>query len=470
MDAAGLGCLLGYAALAWLARQPGEPPLAAFLGIVAWTALVTFTLYFHCRHCRERPRRTVTPHFPVVRMVLWAVLFRICGLVGGPLFEDDFYRYLWDGYRFAVDGSPYGSAPEDFFGDPAVPESFRRVLDRINHPELPTIYGPLTQLLFLLGYAARPASVLPLQMMLVAADIAAIALLLRLAPPRAVLLYAWCPLVVKEIAFTAHPDGLGACLLLAAVVLARQGRLQATAVVLGLAACTKVFALLLVPFILMPGRWQHWLTFASVLALVRLPFALWGGTETGTLTVFALEWKFNAALFDVFTFAASDLHARVFAGGAFLALWCWCLVRHRRACAAAQRLQPGAGAVRKGVAAPPGAEAGPGATVLPVPRGDWIIGGLLLLGPVINPWYLLWLLPFAVAHRSAWAWTASVAVLLSYVTGLHLGDFDLVPYQQPAWVRPVEFGAILLAGAWDARPFCGLSRLRRYGKVRARCG
>ena len=435
VDVAGLGCLVGYAALAWLARQPGEPSLVGFFGVVGWTGLVTFALYFHCRDRRGDEAAAarfpiMRGAFPAVRMVLWAVLFRICGLVGGPLFEDDFYRYLWDGYRFAVDGSPYRGAPEEWFGDDAVPERFHRVLDRINHPELPTIYGPVTQFLFLLGHAIRPASVLPLQTVLVATDLATIALLLRLAAPRAVLLYAWCPLVVKEIAFTAHPDGLGACLLIAAVVLARQGRLHATAVVLGLAACTKVFALLLVPFVLVAGRLPHWITFASVLALVRLPFLLWGGTEATSLTVFALEWKFNAALFDVLALATSDLQARVLAGAAFLAFWCWCLVRHRRAYATAKRS---------------------GAPPHPVPRGDWIIGALLLLGPVINPWYLLWLLPFAVAHRSGWAWTASVAVLLAYITGLHLGDFDLAPYQQPAWVRPVEFGAILLAVAWDVR-------------------
>ena len=418
VDAAGVCCLLGYGALAWLARQPGEPPLTAFFAIVAWTALATFALYFLSRPGRGRAREAA--HFPVLRMVLWAVLFRVCGLLGGPLFEDDFYRYLWDGFRFATDGSPYGRAPEEFFDNDTVPESFRRVLDRINYPELPTIYGPVTQFLFLLAYAVRPANVLPLQTILVLTDVATIALLLRLAPPRAVLLYAWCPLVVKEIAFTAHPDGFGVCLLVAAMVLAREGRLHATALVLGLAAGTKVFALLLAPLVLARGRWPHWMSFASVLALVRLPFVFWSGGEAETLWTFALEWKFNAALFDVFVLALADLHARVLAGVAFGAFWWWCLARHRRSRDA-------------------------------VPRGDWVVGALLFLGPVINPWYLIWLLPFAVAHRSAWAWTASVAVLLSYVTGLHLGDFQLGPHEQPVWVRPVEFGAILLAGAWDVR-------------------
>ena len=65
----------------------------------------------------------------------------------------------------------------------------------------------------------------------------------------------------------------------------------------------------------------------------------------------------------------------------------------------------------------------------------------------MNPWYLLWVLPFAVVRPSPWAWTASVAVLLSYATGLNLQDMNLHPFGHPWWVRPVEYGAIALAVA-----------------------
>ena len=198
VDAAGLGCALGYGALAWAARQPGEPSLVLFLAIAGWISLLTFGLYAAWLRWGDAP-------FPVGRLLLWAVVFRACGLVGGPFFEDDFYRYLWDGYRFAQDGTPYGVAPEAFFADPAVPAAFQDVLDQVNYPELPTIYGPVTQLVFLAAYGLRPASVAALQGVLVVVDLLAIGLLLRMAPARGVLLYAWCPLVVKEIAFTAHP-------------------------------------------------------------------------------------------------------------------------------------------------------------------------------------------------------------------------------------------------------------------------
>ncbi len=413
VDAAGLGCALAYGGLAWLARQPGEPPLASFLGIAAGAALLTFALYaYHGRRAAGA--------LPVGRLLGWAVVFRLCGLVGGPIYEDDFYRYLWDGYRFAQTGTPYGVAPEAFFTDPTVPAVFQRILDQVNYPELPTIYGPLTELLFVAAYALRPGSVAALQALLIVVDLLAIGLLLRLAPARAVLLYAWCPLVVKEIAFTAHPDVAAVSLLLAAVVLAGRARLRAAAVCLALAVGAKVLALLLVPFVLARARLVHWGLFAAVLVSLYLPFVWQGGTDLATLVVFAREWEFNAALFGLLTPWMSAGLARAACGLALAAGLAWYYVRYRQGAAT-------------------------------VPRGDWIYGALLALWPVVNPWYLLWLLPFAAIRPSAWAWTASVAVLLAYVTGINLDDLQMDPFGHPAWVRPVEYGVIGLAMAYDVR-------------------
>ena len=57
-----------------------------------------------------------------------------------------------------------------------------------------------------------------------------------------------------------------------------------------------------------------------------------------------------------------------------------------------------------------------------------------------------------------WAWTASVAVLLSYVTGLNLQDYEMHPYVQPLRGRWLEFGLIL--GALG----CDLVRRRLSGR------
>ena len=133
--------------------------------------------------------------------------------------------------------------------------------------------------MFLLGYWLRPGSVAALQAILVAIDFVTIALLLRLAPAANVMLYAWCPLVVKEIAFTAHPDGVGVCLLLAAIVLVRGRHWHSAAVSLGLACGAKVFALVLAPLVLVGAKARHWILCAATLAALYAPFAVGGGTD-----------------------------------------------------------------------------------------------------------------------------------------------------------------------------------------------
>ena len=411
LDAVGLWCAVGYAALAVLARQPGEPDLPAFFLLVAWTGLPVFGLYWYARR-RGEP-------VPVGRLFLWAVVFRLCGLAGGPFYEDDFYRYLWDAYRFATTGTPYGAAPEAFFIDPSVPALFQGVLDGINYPELPTIYGPTTQLVFLLGYWVQPASVTALQAILIAVDVVTLVLLLRLTSTTNVFLYAWCPLVVKEIAFTAHPDGAGACLLLAAIVLALDRRWSGAAILLGLAAGAKTFGLVLAPLVLARAPVRYWLLFGATLTLLYGPFALQGGTDLASLQVFALEWEFNSALFGLLATVLPRFDVRLVLGLLFAVIWaCYYRSYTRR-------------------------------DIHGIPRGDWLYGALLVVSPVINPWYLLWLLPFAAVFPSAWAWTASGAVLLSYITFLNLQDYAMDPYAQPVWVRWLEFGLILSALGYD---------------------
>ena len=136
------------------------------------------------------------------------------------------------------------------------------------------------------------------------------------------MLYAWCPLVVKEIAFTAHPDGLGVGLLLAALVLAQGRRWRSAAVCLGLACGAKIFALVLVPFVLVG---------ATIRALGRVrryaggpytrPFALGGGTDLYSLLVFAREWEFNAAAFGLLTTVLPAFEAKLGLGLVCALFW-----------------------------------------------------------------------------------------------------------------------------------------------------
>lgn len=425
VDVGGATALAGYAVLAWVSHDfPGGAGLPGYFGLLVWVS-VPWLLVFAA--FRDQPES-----LPVGRLLLWAVLFRLCGVFGAPPFEDDWFRYLWDGYRFVETGTPYGWAPSAFFLDETVPVAMQRILDQVNYPDLPTIYGPTTEYLFALGHLLRPADLVPLQLLLIGADILLLRLLLSTARPAFVLLYAWCPLVVKEIAFTAHPDGLAVCLAFAAILLRRRELFVAAGICLALAIGTKVFALLLVPFVLARAPARTSLVLAGTLALLYLPFVLQGGTDLPTLAVFAATWEFNSALYGLIAPWLSSAGARVALGAVLLVLGVAYWLHYRRS-------TPGE-----------------------MPRGDWIFGACLAASPVINPWYALWILPFAAVYPSRWAWTAAAALLLAYVTGLNLDAIEMDPFAQPWWVRPVEFGVILAAmgmDVWRARGIPAPSRI-----------
>lgn len=412
IDATGLCCSLGYIFLAYLARQTGEPELTTFYGIVVWTAAPVFSLYLYLVRRDES--------IPLSRLFFWAIVFRLCGLLGGPFYEDDFYRYLWDGYRFWEAGTPYGIAPEAFFLDQNVPVALQETLHQINHPDLTTIYGPTTQLLFLMGFLLKAGSVSALQGLLIAVDLAIVLLLTRLTTARNVMLYAWCPLVVKEIAFTAHPDALGVCFVLGAILLAMNERKGLAAVCLGLAVGAKLFAALLVPFVLSRSRPKHWCYFGITLGLLYAPFLLTGATDLDALIVFAREWEFNSSLHALLSLLVPANISKLLLGLGFGVFAFCCLRAHHR-----------------------------GSN--PIPRGDWVFGALFIAAPVFNAWYMLWVLPFAAIYPSRWAWTASIALLLSYIIGLHLGEYGIQAYAQPLWVRVLEFGGVAIALLWDAQ-------------------
>ena len=382
---------------------------------MVWTVVPTFCLFVLCRVKDEIP--------PFHWILGWAILFRCCGLFGGPVLEDDYFRYLWDGYQFATNGTPYGVAPSLFFSESSVPYEFQRILDQINYPDVPTIYGPTVQLLFLLGYLINPAEVIVLQSLLIVFDLVLILLLRHLVDSPTLVLYAWCPLLIKEVAFTAHPDILGICLLFAACLFHIRGSYRLVGVLLGLAVGAKIFALLFLPFLLWPGKLKVLSGFGITLALLYLPHLVQGVTDVTALLIFADQWQYNAFVYAIVSNFLDPTVSKILLGisASFFIGWLWFGFRK--------------------------------IPFISIPRGDWIFGVLLLVAPVINAWYVLWILPFLVLRPSRWGWTASVALLLAYINYGNLGVTSADPFTLPGYVQVTEFTLIALACVFDIRKY-----------------
>ena len=76
-------------------------------------------------------------------------------------------------------------------------------------------------------------------------------------------------------------------------------------------------------------------------------------------------------------------------------------------------------------------------------RGDWVFVLFLMALPVINPWYVAWVLPFATLYPRWWSWSLSYCCLISYWYGTYSGATEGVSLQLAPVVVAVEYLTIV---------------------------
>ena len=425
------------------------------------------------RHAAAWITRAATPI-----ALIWAVaiLARLALLPLAPELSDDIYRYLWDGHLLTQGVNPYAHPP----GDEALAALRTPWHGEINHPEVPTIYPPLSQLLFgavaLLGGAATgsgdagtltggtivlaSAPIIAAKLVWLGFDLGCGLLLHRIArrtgrnPAPVLIWYLWSPLLIVETAWSAHFDAVGLFLLAALILVAGSRervrgplvRAPLTGALLAAATLIKFAPAAALPVLVRRHGTAALLTFAAVCAAFYLPFATIGSLNgvgpldgvglaalTEGLRTYARHWTANEGAFAVIAAILGDpVQARAAATALVLAVVAY--VTWRR---------------------------------LPVERALlWIIGAGLLLSPTVHPWYVLWVLPMAALRGNR------PFLLLGGLA--FLGYWGLASYQatgvwpQPLWNRVaiwVPVWALLLT---DLAAAFGRARARAAGDRRLR--
>jgi len=185
-----------------------------------------------------------------------AVMFRVTLLFSDPIEEIDLYRYLWDGQATLAGVSPFRYSPRQVLaleGTGNLPVDLERlaalrdaspvltgILNRIHFGELPTIYPPTSQAVFALAALCTPQNASLVTRMtimrawFVAFDLATILLVVQLLrwvekPIGWAIAYAWCPLLIKEVANSGHLDALAVFLTTLALYIAIRALFPRTA-------------------------------------------------------------------------------------------------------------------------------------------------------------------------------------------------------------------------------------------------
>ncbi len=342
---------------------------------------------------------------------------RLVLMTSQPILEDDYQRYLWDGAVVAEGLNPYVKSPEEIRNGitdgplQALKEQAGPVFKRINHKGLTTIYPQLAQAAFALASTIAPFNLSAWRGLLLLADIATFALLLlcldALGRSRAwTALYWWNPVLLKEVANSAHFEVLIFPFLLAALLFAFRRRSVAASAMLGLAAGIKLWPVLLLPLILRSATNERRTlllagsVFAGLMAFWLAPIVSAGLGEGAGLTAYAASWSKNGPGFAI-------LYGIV-----------------ARACEALGIMGEGtANLTARAILATLVGGVALAAAWRPITRFDdlatralIVVAVLVVCSPAVYPWYTLWLLPLLVLRPepALLALTATIPIYYTY--------------------------------------------------------
>jgi hypothetical protein len=444
--ACGSVALLGYLWLAFLPTSNRLEHVLAFLSLLAALAVLGAIAFRLAQACS---RRLVTR-----AGLLFAAAFRLALVPAGLpsdgflaaladdvrsravvyerflLYDNDTWRYLWDGQVVLHGASPWRTSPGDFDPElrqgPLAESIWRDVWGYVDFRSHRSVYPPLTQALFAAQVALAGSSLFIWKLLLTGIDLLLVWGLFRgLAaagsPPAWGLLYAWNPVVVKELVGSAHVDGWMMVWCVAAVLLLARGRPASAGAALAAAALAKLAAIPLAVLLLRRDRWRGLYALAGLLGLTALILRRDLVAYLGAFQAYWSEWRFNSGIWELLAGAASllgasepqlwaDLAAKAALVGVALAIW-------RR---------------------------DPEPTTTSLARAAfWLLALLALTSPAVMPWYLLWAAPFAALAGAVTWYPVTVLSLSSYLVYAGLGE--------AWWWRVAEHVLIALLLCWELR-------------------
>ena len=351
-------------------------------------------------------------------LVFWAVTIAL-RLIAMPLAPgDDLWRYQWEGKIQRAGFNPYVHAPDDPKLEPVRAEFPE--WQKINHRDFRAIYPPGAELLFagLSGISDRP---LLYKLLFTGADLGTIAVLLLLLGGTSryanAAWYAWNPLIVYTFAGAAHFDSLmilpmtAGILLLTRFEAATDSRRKwflalAASAAFGIAISVKLVPVLL----LLTCVFALGVRAITLLVSVGIPALLstfYGYPKINiweSLGRFAYVTRLN----DLFWWLIEETvwpnpHQKNYHYNVILII-----------CVALVSLLFWRNWKRGMI---------------------WAFGTVLILSPVLHPWYCTWILPLA-AWRRAYTWFVFSVTLFAYFLFWNERLFAL-PWHAEPWMRAI---------------------------------
>ena len=429
-----------------------ERPIIQFVALygIWWGAFAAS--FWMLKSRREKPG--------LVFIVAVAVALRVILFASDLIQENDVYRYVLDGQVLLHGGNPYEFSPLEVseMGMPALrgslaAEDAQTVLHRIGYPSIPTVYPPAAQLTFAVGSALGGWSWMGQRAVFTLVDflvIGALVYLLSLlsVPSYWLILYAWNPLVLKEVTNSTHLDVLAALFIILLVIGISRFDSSGSKLWVGLAALCWGLAVLakIYPLILGPAclGWLYMrkkklelpILFGGIGTLVIIlgwvPFLGVGANQlVEGISTYASDWRMNEGVFTLFAWLFPNPRLISWAVIASIAIMLPLLQRERSVDGFVRTVQ-------------------------------WILLIWFLLVPAVFPWYAIplavLLVPSPGSRAAVPLIVLSGAVVLYYLTFFY--DYHGYPSEWWAWTRLIEHAVIWSSILLALLPFSKRRSLR----------
>jgi hypothetical protein len=308
--------------------------------------------------------RGLSPRALGAALVL-AAAWRAALVLAPPLLSNDVNRSVWEGRTQLHGGNPY--AWDDRPDSPRWVPLRDAVWAGLNHANYTAIYPPGWQLVAR-AVVALHDSVTAMKAFLAACELACLwplaALLRRRGLPRErLLVLAWSPLALVEVAGGGHNEALGLLCVALALLALEAGWPLGAALLSAVGFQVKLLPGLLALAWARRFRPLHVLAAAGLAGLLVLPYASAGLEMLRSLRSYGRHWRFNETLFAPLALLLRD-HDRAVAAATAVTLLLGAALAWRR--------------------------------VEPVRAALAMVVAALLLSPNVLPWYALWLLPLLV--------------------------------------------------------------------------
>ena len=260
----------------------------------------------------------------VILISIIGILIRFSFISTTPIGSDDIYRYMWDG-KIQYNGiNPYKNAPSDaelsHLHSALLPE-------KVNFPEMKSIYFPFSQWLFFTGYSISGEEVWGYKLLLLIAEIFTILVLFyalrrEKLPIKYLLLYVLCPLSIIHFSLDGHLDGFGLQLLLASLVLYNKKPISSL-ILLGFSLSIKPIGLLLIPLLFLYDKnTKNRLLIILIPLLVFfvqfIPY-IFSSNPFEALLIYTEHWEFNGFVFEILnSFIKNNQTTRIICGISFV--------------------------------------------------------------------------------------------------------------------------------------------------------